>query len=379
MNNVHERAPVVFETRWALSYLRGPLTRSQIQTLMADRRAPAEAEQKGDETPALPARPEPAAEPVEGGKPSPPGGVPEIFLPVEQVGEGELIYRPMLFADASMHVVRKTYELDCTRRFGLLVGVDAAAKSVWDQCECVDPDSLAAETDSIDGAKFEPLPAAMQAADSYSRWSTAAVDYLRTEQPIVSWGCKALRKFSDGKETEGEFRVRMGQLAAEERAREIEAFRARHADDAAKIKDAMQRAEKALRKEKSERNQGMFESALSWGAAIVGILGGRKGISQADVKRVSQPTKATGKVFKEASDVGEAQAAINELEEKRQHLDAELTQEIEQIRQKFDVEQMEFESREVRPQKAECEVARLGVAWVPCFAEADEVAANERG
>ncbi len=38
LNNVHEDRPVVFETRWCLSYLRGPLSRSQIQTLMADRK-----------------------------------------------------------------------------------------------------------------------------------------------------------------------------------------------------------------------------------------------------------------------------------------------------------------------------------------------------
>src|SRR4051812_37749103 len=34
MNNVHEDAPVVFQSRWALSYLRGPLTRNQIKMLM---------------------------------------------------------------------------------------------------------------------------------------------------------------------------------------------------------------------------------------------------------------------------------------------------------------------------------------------------------
>jgi hypothetical protein len=33
MNNVHEDAPEVFESRWALSYLRGPLTREQIKKL----------------------------------------------------------------------------------------------------------------------------------------------------------------------------------------------------------------------------------------------------------------------------------------------------------------------------------------------------------
>src|SRR5262249_6449547 len=37
MNNVHEDKPVVFEVRWAMSYLRGPLSRTQIKTLMKDK------------------------------------------------------------------------------------------------------------------------------------------------------------------------------------------------------------------------------------------------------------------------------------------------------------------------------------------------------
>src|SRR5258708_3105134 len=34
MNNVHSNKPVVFQSRWAMSYLRGPLTRDQVKTLM---------------------------------------------------------------------------------------------------------------------------------------------------------------------------------------------------------------------------------------------------------------------------------------------------------------------------------------------------------
>jgi hypothetical protein len=34
MNNIHEDAPEIFQSRWDLSYLRGPLTRDQIKTLM---------------------------------------------------------------------------------------------------------------------------------------------------------------------------------------------------------------------------------------------------------------------------------------------------------------------------------------------------------
>src|SRR5206468_6377688 len=35
LHNVHEDHPEVFESRWAMSYLRGPLTRVQIKRLMA--------------------------------------------------------------------------------------------------------------------------------------------------------------------------------------------------------------------------------------------------------------------------------------------------------------------------------------------------------
>jgi hypothetical protein len=34
LNNVHEDGAEIFETRWDMSYLRGPLTRTQIKTLM---------------------------------------------------------------------------------------------------------------------------------------------------------------------------------------------------------------------------------------------------------------------------------------------------------------------------------------------------------
>ena len=54
MNNVHEDAPRVLETRWAMSYLRGPLTREQIKQLMEGKR------------PALPKVPVAAAQPAAG-------------------------------------------------------------------------------------------------------------------------------------------------------------------------------------------------------------------------------------------------------------------------------------------------------------------------
>src|SRR5438093_12119203 len=76
LHDVHRPAPVLLESRWAMSYLRGPLTREEIGRLMADRvRA----------TPAAPARAsDAAAAPVARGPaaaaPVAPAGLAQSFL-----------------------------------------------------------------------------------------------------------------------------------------------------------------------------------------------------------------------------------------------------------------------------------------------------------
>ena len=39
MHNVHDSSPVAFHTRWAMSYLRGPMTRPQVKELMTEKKA----------------------------------------------------------------------------------------------------------------------------------------------------------------------------------------------------------------------------------------------------------------------------------------------------------------------------------------------------
>src|SRR5207249_3985046 len=74
LNNVHEDAPELFETRWALSYLRGPLTRAQIKTLMDPRR--------GDAPRPAPAKPAAVSGAAGGARPVLPPDIPQLFAPV---------------------------------------------------------------------------------------------------------------------------------------------------------------------------------------------------------------------------------------------------------------------------------------------------------
>src|SRR6185312_14435262 len=87
MNNVHDDEPELFETRWALSYLRGPLTRAQIKLLMDPLKtgaaAPATAAPVTTTAPAPVSAPTASAPPsVKNEKPLLPPEVTQYYIPV---------------------------------------------------------------------------------------------------------------------------------------------------------------------------------------------------------------------------------------------------------------------------------------------------------
>src|SRR4051812_3156396 len=83
MHNVHEHEPVVFETRWTLSYLRGPLGRDELRRLNPGSQASGSASRAavttpGGSTPGVQDRP-PATSAAGPAKPIVPPGIQEVF------------------------------------------------------------------------------------------------------------------------------------------------------------------------------------------------------------------------------------------------------------------------------------------------------------
>ena len=153
MNNVHDDQPVVFQTRWALSYLRGPLTREQIQTLMAPRKqAQASVPGAGAGIPAAASSGEAAPPPnstgtapgsiqlalgttmTAGSRPVVPPDVPEFFIPRRGplAAGATLLYRPALLGVARLHYADKKAGVDHWETLGLLrpIGEEMPA-DVW--------------------------------------------------------------------------------------------------------------------------------------------------------------------------------------------------------------------------------------------------------
>ena len=144
----------MFETRWAMSYLRGPLTRSQIKTLMDARRGapdaagarrPAAAAARGGAAaaPAAAAKASRDAAPGAAGtgqRPLLPPDVPQHFVPARGGAPAgcTLLYQPMLVGSAQVRVSDTKNKIDVSRDVTVLTPITGEAMPVaWDQAASV--------------------------------------------------------------------------------------------------------------------------------------------------------------------------------------------------------------------------------------------------
>lgn len=372
MNNVHDDQPVVFETRWAMSYLRGPLTRNQIQKLVDadpayDRDAVAQSVTSANVT-------RPAAEPVAKMAPQVdqtqliPADVEQQFVePKRRINSGErLVYRPALMARGQLHYVRTSWKTDKweERTFLAQINDDQTPDEVWEQSEEV-LENLDLYSSADDEAEFAKLPVDMQKARNYKRWEKEFKEFLYRDLPLKLQKCAELKMFSEPGETKGDFRVRLEQMVSERRDEETDKLRKRYASKFSTLRDRIRRAEDKVEKEQEDYKASRMNSVLSVGTSIMGALLGRKTISATNARRAQSSMRSFGRSSKAKGDIERAKDSLEDLHVKFEDLESEFKIEVEKLEQKLSVENLEFEELSLAPRKSDLSIEQFSVVWLP--------------
>ena len=369
MNNVHEDAPVVFETRWAMSYLRGPLTRDQIRTLMAGRRgAPAAAAPRATESgPAAPAH-APAAAPVApAGAPRPvlPPDVPQHFLPVRGSG-GNLVYAPMLLGAAQVRFTDSKRGIDASQDVATLVPLGGGAVPVdWAQARDASVALADLETEPAAGAEFAELPGAATKKKSYADWSRDFSGWLFRTRSLELLASSAVKAVSRPGESEADFRARIQHGAREARDARMEKLRQKYAPKIAALEEKVRRAQQSVERESGQATQQGLQVAISVGATLLGAFLGRKAVSATTLGRATTAARGAGRAMKEAQDVSRAKESVESLQQQLADLDAEFKRESEAVAAEMNPGQQALEPLTLKPSKANIEVKLLALAWAP--------------
>ena len=301
MNNVHEDAPEVFQTRWTLSYLRGPLTRTQIKTLMDPVKLPGY-RGKGIE----------GYQQLEGAqsrypvtplslnqRPLLPPDVPQHFIPVRgsQPSGSALIYQPMLLGASQVRVSDSKAGVDMTQEVIVLAPISDGAVAVdWDHAVEAGLALTDLESSPADGAQFWSVPSAASKAKNYEAWNKDFAGWLFRTQKVDLFKSPSTKVVSKTDESERDFRVRLQQSGREARDKQSDSLRQKYAPKIAALHDRIRRAGHMVERQQAESRLSQMQAAISVGASILGAFLGRKTISATNIGRATTAIRGAGQI-----------------------------------------------------------------------------------
>ena len=360
LHNVHEDEAVVFNTRWAMSYLAGPLTRDSIRKLMAPAREPASGPEKTSPRPsAAAARTAPALPPA----------IEQVFVP--GAGEG-LVYHPRLVAAAELTYANARYGIEERRsRVYTVEFEDGAVPVDWDNAEPIGLGVDDLTDEGVASATYAEFPACAGDAASYAAWTRDFKRWVRQQEAVTLYRSKRFRLTSETSETEGEFRARLQHAANEKRDSEVEKLRKRYAGKLATLQKRLQGAERAIDREKQQASKKRLDTAVSFGTAILGAVLGRKRISSTSARGFGTAIRSASGARKEAADVERAEQTAAQVRADIEALNAELGREVSALDSGFDAQAEPLDEVVVRAKTTDVYVPIVALAWMPYVADAE--------
>lgn len=359
MRSVHESEPLLLRSRWALSYLRGPLTLAEIQKL--GQTAPNVA--NADKT----SRPESPSNNAEvtnktAGKPVMPAGVNEYYRVAN--GTGDVRYVPAVLGVAKVHFIDSSAGIDVwqTRYFIASIDEDGTGPD-WPAAQMLNEGKAVLSKQAINGASYAELPAALLRAQNYTTWSKALATAIYETATQAAYRCAALKLSSNAGESEGEFRSRLALSLREQRDAQVERLRKQYAPRLATLQDQITRAQQRVEKEQSQLSQQKLQTVLSVGATILGAFMGRKVMSSTNVTRVSTAVRSAGRISRESQDVDQAAGSLETLQQRATDLQAGLAQEIAGVQAQFDPAAVTLETITIKPRKSDTVVSEVAIVW----------------
>ncbi|MBW7881615.1 MAG: hypothetical protein H3C34_03070 [Caldilineaceae bacterium] len=407
MHNVHEDRPVVFHTRWAMSYLRGPLTLPQVRTLTTARGiattpappagvAPVPAESVAAAAPAPATAPAESIQAAPAAAPAPPGlvatppvlapDVEQIYLPLA-VDDGtavrlagsragaqvnvkaiQLCYDVGLLGFGTVRFVDSKRDIDTQQDLLLLASEPGTLKGFdWGAAEELrlrqrDLGRQPAAPAAGEGPYFASPPEGMSSASDLRAAAKDLTDWLYYNQRLSLEAHPELGVVRRPDESERDFKIRLQQAARERRDDEVEELRKKYETKLKQLADKREREERELAQDQAKAQSKQAQQWINIGESVLGMFMGRR-----SMRSISSAASKWDQSSRAQMDVEESKAAIAKLSEEIQALETELQAQIDEITRRWDQVEDALTEDELKPRRTDVNVHSVALAWVPLW------------
>ena len=353
MNNVHEHGPVLMETRWTLSYLRGPLARPEIKRLMDPLK-----------TTQAPSR----VKPKSGGQaPILPPDVTQYFMPTRSQTP---VYQPTLVGSAKVQFINDDAGVRETRATICWTPLtDSPVAADWDSDKTTDADFDVwdLEKEPAPGATFASLPTIGAKAASYNTFQKNFAAWLFRTKKMTVLHSPSSDVYSKPDETERDFRIRLQQAAREQRDQLAADLRDKYKSQFDRLQTRLLSVQQALAKQQNQSSSKKIDAALSIGAAVAGELFssffGRKAISVTNMNKAVTAVKAVNRARAQGTNVDLATDSVESVQAQIDALQKQFDAEVATAQSKADPLTEQLETITILPKKSDVTVELVALAW----------------
>ncbi|GAB4241811.1 MAG: ATP-binding protein [Candidatus Methylacidiphilales bacterium] len=358
LHNVHQDSPVLFETRWCMSYLCGPLTREQIRRLTPALKAP--------DSPPPPTQastlgsaslPPPASVP-----PPLPPQVQPVFprrvLPGTTLVPHLLSAHQITYTDArlKLHHVEDALYVIPFQQDALTVDWNLATRLHDGHLDDFGPQPP-------DGVSFAPAPALQ--AKHLTAWQREWTTWLSHHHPLELVRSPSTGLVSQPEESVSAFRLRVAHALREQRDRQVDAVQDAFARRFKTLEGRLQRARQRVETRKAQANQARVNAALSLGTTILSAFLGRKAVTATSISRASGAARNISRTFKGSQDVAHATESVEAVEAELAALQAEFEAELSRIHDGAQAIDETLEPLPIRAPRTRITLRLFALTWIP--------------
>ncbi len=378
LHNVHDDEPRVFHTRWVMSYLRGPMTRPQVRSLMADRKKRVGTEFNVDANEVNRARQELPSAPKVAVPPSLDHKISQKFLAVwksaSELGMREnngINYVPHILAISKVRFYDEKRHIDLVKdlaylasapdEFGRIDWSSAIQINNWERSLLDNPD----HPDNVN-VNYESIPEAMDTSREFSAIEKEFSNWLYQTKKIFTLQHEELEIYQSDDESEEAFNLRLELRAREIRDNEVDELRDKYEKKFDKLEDKIRKELRDLDDAESEMRSRRNDELINVVETVFGGVFGKRRRSYGSVStKRRMARKAREKVNASKDDLEMLEIAKEEL----QH---ELRARVEDITSKWSDLENGLSKKEIKPRRTDIKVQDVILVWYPYWLDPND-------
>ncbi len=344
----------LFGTRWVMSYLKGPLKRDEISTLMKNQKDKLAEKNNRDEGSSNKQNITSSDDRFENYS-SLDNSIPQRFM---LSLDGQNQYSASVMAECSVNYFNQSRGIDEEESFCLrLLPNEHDHNLDWDSAISIIQDNeeftncfSRLPTQAPENAEYAVVPELISEDKKLKKVTSSLKNWLYQEHQLELFRSKSPKLESNPYETLGDFKVRLSDVLNEKKEDAIEVLKERYSKKEKVLLDRLDRYEAKVEKEESDTTS----SFLKVGITVLGVLFGKS--------RASIGT-AGSRVLKERGDVKRAEERVEKVQEDLQDLEEELEDKVDDLVDEFNIDEVEIEEFSIKPRKTDIQVHDIAVVW----------------